>query len=602
MPFEQITSIMRHNFNSESRKLTLKTDIDSLNLYTFMKKADLRDYSQSLSKLVDRINALAPQLPQGFGDDAHKTRYLRRAVMRLQWVQIPIAQLTTGRYTFVQFITALNESSQLQEEMSRAGAHESLYGQYLNDSRDISRQNINKSRSSRWNSPGHNNFSYSDRQRSRTPAGRNNGHHSCSHRLNPNYRGPPPCYNCGSKNHKIADCPGTLNKEDVKINLVECAGCSDGNADALADGFVTMYTKYNNRTELYQKLAPMRDCVKSPMPNNSASHNVHFKEVMYSVEEQEVFTQQIAQAFNSDTYSTHFSVADCSRIQVANVPRGIACVGFCIDIGAPKSVVGMSQPNRILRNLEKKGIPRIKSRNFFRFGDVTVPSQGLIEIALDTPPNFRPIHVLMDIVTVDIPALLEVDVLDGETLCAENVTNRLVHRQILSGPEELLKYEDTSNVPVIRYKGHLYARMNFPRCSFYTSAQLNKMHRHFGHPSADKLFNLLKIAGTEAVDSSTREELEKIVATCEPCQRIKNAPLRFRTSMGHANIRFNARAYIEIMYLDGRPVLHVVDEATRSSAARFLPKISTDAVWDAIVLCRSSAYTGLPQNMMVDEG
>ena len=120
----------------------------------------------------------------------------------------------------------------------------------------------------------------------------------------------------------------------------------------------------------------------------------------------------------------------------------------------------MNQFNCILRNLGKKGIPRINSRSSFRFGDVAVPSQGLIEIALDTPPNVRPIYVLMDIVTVDIPALLELDVLDGENLYADNVTNRLVHRQVLPGPGELLMNEDTWNVPLIRYKGHLYARMN----------------------------------------------------------------------------------------------------------------------------------------------
>ena len=56
------------------------------------------------------------------------------------------------------------------------------------------------------------------------------------------------------------------------------------------------------------------------------------------------------------------------------------------------------------------------------------------------------------------------------------------------------------------------------------------------------------------------------------------------------------------MYLDGRPVLHIVDGERRFSAASFLPKISKDAVWDAIVLCWSSVYTGHPQNMMVDEG
>ena len=56
------------------------------------------------------------------------------------------------------------------------------------------------------------------------------------------------------------------------------------------------------------------------------------------------------------------------------------------------------------------------------------------------------------------------------------------------------------------------------------------------------------------------------------------------------------------MYLDDRPVLRIVDEATRFLVARFVPKVSTDAVWDAIVLCWSTVYTGLPHTLAVDEG
>ena len=103
MPFEQIISIMRLHFNSESWKLNPQSDMDSPNFYTFMKKADLSDYSQGLPKLVDHINALAPQLPQCFGDGAHKTQYLHCAVMQFQWAKASIAQLMTSRY-FLRFV------------------------------------------------------------------------------------------------------------------------------------------------------------------------------------------------------------------------------------------------------------------------------------------------------------------------------------------------------------------------------------------------------------------------------------------------------------------------------------------------------------------
>ena len=140
------------------------------------------------------------------------------------------------------------------------------------------------------------------------------------------------------------------------------------------------------------------------------------------------------------------------------------------------------------------------------------------------------------------------------------------------------QYKDQWHITLTRYDVHIYAPLKFLRCTFCKLSQLLKMHRQFAHPSAEKLYNLLKIAGLGAVDSSTLHQLKEIVASCEPCQRIKNVPLRFRISMGHANARFNAQAYIDIMYLDRRPVLHILDEANRFSAANFLPKISTDAV------------------------
>ena len=56
------------------------------------------------------------------------------------------------------------------------------------------------------------------------------------------------------------------------------------------------------------------------------------------------------------------------------------------------------------------------------------------------------------------------------------------------------------------------------------------------------------------------------------------------------------------MCLDGRPVLHIVDVATRFSAARFLPKVSSEPVFEFIIMCWSSVYTDLPHCMRVDEG
>ena len=59
---------------------------------------------------------------------------------------------------------------------------------------------------------------------------------------------------------------------------------------------------------------------------------------------------------------------------------------------------------------------------------------------------------------------------------------------------------------------------------------------------------------------------------------------------------------IDIFYLDSRPVLHIVDEATTFNAAKFLKDISTESVWRALNECWMDAYIGPPQEITHDAG
>ena len=273
-----------------------------------------------------------------------------------------------------------------------------------------------------------------------------------------------------------------------------------------------------------------------------------------------------------------------------------------MDIAAPRSVVGTKQLNFILNHIGRKTIPRIHTQRLFRFGDFTACSLGLIEVALQTPAPRHPIRILLDIVSVDIPALLGLDVLDAEYLYADNAANLLVHRRVTSKEGMPLQYLDLWSVTLSRFDNHLYAQMNFPSSTFYTEQQLHRLERQFAHPSVDKLYNLLKSAGIKAVNTSTREILKDIAARCESFQRNCNAPRRFRVKLGQEDVRFNAEAYLDIMYLDGRPFLRIVNFGTLFSAARFLTKVNTESIWEAIIMCWSSVYSSLPHCVRVDEG
>ena len=174
-------------------------------------------------------------------------------------------------------------------------------------------------------------------------------------------------------------------------------------------------------------------------------------------------------------------------------PKIIPSLGSVL-ISGTRSVIGQPQIAKLLRRLERTKIPSIPSNNSFRFVDISVHSLGIIELELETPENTRRIPALKDIAPLDVPALLDFDVLDGDGLYAHNVINRLVHRQVISRPGELPDYQDSWNVPPVRHDNHFYAKLRFTRSTFYTTAQLQKMHRQFAHPSAGNLYSLLKQA------------------------------------------------------------------------------------------------------------
>ena len=128
--------------------------------------------------------------------------------------------------------------------------------------------------------------------------------------------------------------------------------------------------------------------------------------------------------------------------------------------------------------------------------------------------------------------------------------------------------------------------MQFPVRAYFTRTQLNYLHKQFFHPSATKLYNLLKKARPEEVTPETLSILEDISKRCDPCQRITNAPNRFRVTLGAENVKLNERLQLDVMFLDGKPVLHIVDEGTKFSAARFLPTDqSTKTIWSTILKC-----------------
>ena len=64
------------------------------------------------------------------------------------------------------------------------------------------------------------------------------------------------------------------------------------------------------------------------------------------------------------------------------------------------------------------------------------------------------------------------------------------------------------------------------------------------------------------------------------------------------NTRFNAKAYIDFMYIEGAPVLHMVDDTTHFKAAKFVEPATTESRWETIIRLWATIYTGLSNTLV----
>jgi hypothetical protein len=68
------------------------------------------------------------------------------------------------------------------------------------------------------------------------------------------------------------------------------------------------------------------------------------------------------------------------------------------------------------------------------------------------------------------------------------------------------------------------------------------------------------------------------------------------------DVSFNCSIIVDVFYISGQPILHVVDEGTRYQAGRWLQNISAKVTWDTLRLCWMDTYLGPPDQITADAG
>lgn len=259
--------------------------------------------------------------------------------------------------------------------------------------------------------------------------------------------------------------------------------------------------------------------------------------------------------------------------------------GACLDTGACTSVCGRVQAEAYAKLVGFKFNPKPSAR-VFRFGGVSTKSLGAIHVRIPIPGHmFIQVHV--DVVEPNVPLLIGLDALDKHSLYINNVRNLLLSEKFRWG------------IPLQHKNGHLYLQWGAE--VLFTIGELKKMHNGFFHPSTEKLFNLIRRAKPEHATTKTQKLLEQVSAECKTCQYHAPRPLRFAASIP-GPIVFNRLVILDLMWINRKPLLHVIDADTHYSSARFLPGESTKEIWETFLHCWTLLYTGFPDSVKADSG
>ncbi len=168
-----------------------------------------------------------------------------------------------------------------------------------------------------------------------------------------------------------------------------------------------------------------------------------------------------------------------------------------------------------------------------------------------------------------------------------NVTNSLI--QMMKTSDEILRKKRNFSViwrfdhEFLLWKNFMQTYVNqfFDLNSCYLiETELRQLHKRFDHSSIKKLHDLLKRFDHE-IEKSV---LEKLIKFCIFCQKHEKSSERFRFILRN-DVNFNFFIIVNIMYVENSFILHVIDEATRFQAARWLQNISAKHIWKMLRLC-----------------
>lgn len=186
--------------------------------------------------------------------------------------------------------------------------------------------------------------------------------------------------------------------------------------------------------------------------------------------------------------------------QVNEGSDGMKLMGYCLDSGAARSVVGQKQ-YQILCSINEYKFNIISSDTNFRFVRSNFRSKGKFKTRLRVDQSqfvefcSQFVEFCVEIVEGDFSLLIGLVVMRANEL-------------IMNYGNDTISDTSTSWTLPIKYRrGHSFV-FDIAYSVMFTRKELEKLNLHFHHPSSGKLFNLLKRADPQKSDPSAKQMLD----------------------------------------------------------------------------------------------
>ena len=269
-----------------------------------------------------------------------------------------------------------------------------------------------------------------------------------------------------------------------------------------------------------------------------------------------------------------------------------------LDTAATKTAAGSIWMNEYIRKLseeERANIKQKPSSSSYRFGDgekVTADYATTIPVQIGN----KTISIDVDVLNKDIPCLLsrpsmeeintQIDLKNQQvTMLDQKIPmfmSRSGHYCIPLTPEKkaICSQEPTHTTLIFSNKEH-------------TKKQIaEKLHSNFSHPSANKLVALVKSSG-HSNDKELVKEVRNVTSNCKICKEFRRPPRRPVVGLPMAT-NFNECLQLDLKFFNGKPMLHMIDHATRLSSCILLNSKKAEEVFRGICTNWLAIY-GAPQ-------